>query len=61
MKALTAEQVASFHYNGFLYPVAALSPEEVTTCLAGLERLETELSSAVAEASPHAETHRCAR
>ncbi len=50
MKALTAEQVASFRYNGFLYPIPALSPDEITTCLAGLERLESELGSAVADA-----------
>jgi len=50
MKALTADQVASFHYNGFFYPIAALSSEEVATCLAGLERLETALGSAVADA-----------
>ena len=50
MKALTEEQVASFHYNGFIYPIPALSPEEIATCLAGLERLETELGSPVADA-----------
>jgi non-heme Fe2+,alpha-ketoglutarate-dependent halogenase len=61
MKALTAEQVASFHYDGFLYPLPALSPAEVTTCLAGLERLETELGAAVADADvkwrSHAHAH----
>jgi non-haem Fe2+, alpha-ketoglutarate-dependent halogenase len=50
MKALTAEQAASFHYNGFLYPLPALSAEEIATCLAGLARLETELGAAVADA-----------
>jgi non-heme Fe2+,alpha-ketoglutarate-dependent halogenase len=50
MKALTPEQVASFHYNGFLYPIPALSPEEIATYLAGVERLETELGSPVADA-----------
>jgi non-heme Fe2+,alpha-ketoglutarate-dependent halogenase len=50
MKALTPEQVASFHYNGFLYPIPALTPEEIATYLAGLERLEAELGSAVADA-----------
>jgi len=50
MKALTAEQVESFRYNGFLYPIPALSPDEIETCRAGLERLETELGSAVADA-----------
>lgn len=50
MKALTAEQVAAFHHNGFLYPIPALTPEEIATYVAGLERLEAELGSAVADA-----------
>jgi ectoine hydroxylase-related dioxygenase (phytanoyl-CoA dioxygenase family) len=50
MKALTAEQVASFHYNGFLYPIPALSPDEIAHYLAGLERLESELGCPVADA-----------
>ena len=43
MKALTAEQVASYRHNGFLFPIPRLDPAEVATCLAGLDRLETEL------------------
>jgi ectoine hydroxylase-related dioxygenase (phytanoyl-CoA dioxygenase family) len=50
MKALTEKQVASFHHNGFLYPIPALSSNEIATCLTGLERLEGELGSAVADA-----------
>src|ERR1700743_1937175 len=50
MKALTAEQVASFHYNGFLYPIPALSPDEIAYFLAGLERLEIELGCQCADA-----------
>jgi non-heme Fe2+,alpha-ketoglutarate-dependent halogenase len=50
MKTLTPEQVASFRYNGFLYPIPALTPEEVVTCLGGLARLESELGSPVADA-----------
>jgi non-haem Fe2+, alpha-ketoglutarate-dependent halogenase len=50
MKALTQAQVESYRYNGFLFPVPALTAEEVETCLAGLERLETELGAPVAEA-----------
>jgi hypothetical protein len=57
MKALTAEQVASFHYNGFVYPIPALTPEEVATFLAGLERLEAELGSPVAEADVKWRSH----
>jgi non-heme Fe2+,alpha-ketoglutarate-dependent halogenase len=50
MKTLTRQQVESFRYNGFHYPVPALTPAEIATCLAGLERLESELGSPVAEA-----------
>jgi non-haem Fe2+, alpha-ketoglutarate-dependent halogenase len=50
MKALTQEQVDSFRYNGFLFPVPALTEHEVATCLAGLDRLEADLGSPVAEA-----------
>jgi non-haem Fe2+, alpha-ketoglutarate-dependent halogenase len=57
MKALTDEQVASFRYNRFLYPIPALTPEEVTTCLAGLARLEAELGSPVAEADVKWRSH----
>jgi hypothetical protein len=49
-RVLTPEQIESYHYDGFLYPVPALTPEEIATCLAGLERFETELGSAVADA-----------
>jgi non-haem Fe2+, alpha-ketoglutarate-dependent halogenase len=61
MKALTAEQVASYRHNGFLYPLPGLSEAEITTCLTGLERFETELDSPIAEADvkwrSHAYTH----
>ena len=50
MKALTREQVDSFHYNGVLFPIPALTPAEIAICLAGLQRLEAELGSPVAEA-----------
>ncbi len=50
MKALTQEQVASFRHNGFLFPIPALTEPEIATCLTGLNRLETELGSAVADA-----------
>jgi non-heme Fe2+,alpha-ketoglutarate-dependent halogenase len=50
MKALTQAQVESYRYDGFLFPVPALTQQEVTTCLAGLQRLETELGAPVAEA-----------
>jgi non-heme Fe2+,alpha-ketoglutarate-dependent halogenase len=57
MKALTPEQVASFHYNSFLYPIPALTPEEIATYLAGLERLESELGSPVAAAAVKWRSH----
>jgi non-heme Fe2+,alpha-ketoglutarate-dependent halogenase len=50
MKVLTEEQVASYRYDGFLFPIPALTPEEVAACLAGLERLERDLGSPVADA-----------
>jgi hypothetical protein len=50
MKALSRAQAESYRYNGFLFPVPALSPAEIAACLAGLDRLERDLGSAVAEA-----------
>ena len=57
MKALTAEQVASYRYNGFLYPLPALNQAEIAACLAGVDRLETELGSPVAEADVKWRSH----
>jgi len=57
MKTLTPEQVASYRYNGFLYPIPALTPQEVATSLAGLERLERELGSPVADADVKWRSH----
>ena len=34
MKALTQEQVAAFCHDGFLFPMPALTAEEIATCLA---------------------------
>jgi non-haem Fe2+, alpha-ketoglutarate-dependent halogenase len=50
MRALTQEQVDSFHHHGFLFPIPALTRAEIATCLAGLQRLEAEVGSPVAEA-----------
>jgi hypothetical protein len=50
MKALTQTQVDSYRHNGFLFPIPALTPGEVATCLAGLHRLEADLGCPVAEA-----------
>ncbi|MGE0417994.1 MAG: phytanoyl-CoA dioxygenase family protein [Acetobacteraceae bacterium] len=61
MKALTQEQVDSFHHNGFLFPIPVLTQPEIDTCLAGLARLEQELGCAVADADvkwrSHAHAH----
>jgi non-heme Fe2+,alpha-ketoglutarate-dependent halogenase len=57
MKALTPEQLRSFRYDGFLFPIPALSPEEVATCLAGLARLESALGSPIAEADVKWRSH----
>jgi hypothetical protein len=57
MKALTLEQVASYHHNGFLFPIPALTEGEISTCLAGLEQLETELRSPVADADVKWRSH----
>jgi hypothetical protein len=50
VKSLSREQVDYYRYNGFLFPLPALTPEEIATCRAGLERLERELGSPVADA-----------
>jgi hypothetical protein len=57
MKSLTQAQVDSFRYNGFLFPIPALTPGEVATCLAGLHRLESDLGSPVAEADVKWRSH----
>jgi non-haem Fe2+, alpha-ketoglutarate-dependent halogenase len=57
MKALTKAQVDSFHYDGFFFPVPALTQDEVATCLAGLHRLESDLGSPVAEADVKWRSH----
>jgi non-heme Fe2+,alpha-ketoglutarate-dependent halogenase len=57
MKALTQEQAAYYRNNGFLFPMPALTPEEIAACLAGLDRLETELGSAVADADVKWRSH----
>ena len=50
MKALTREQVEYYRYNGFLFPLPALTPREIATCREGLDRLEKALGSPVADA-----------
>ncbi|HEY2616208.1 MAG TPA: phytanoyl-CoA dioxygenase family protein [Acetobacteraceae bacterium] len=57
MKALTQSQVDSFRHNGFLFPIPALTPDEVAACLAGLHRLEADLASPVADADVKWRSH----
>jgi non-heme Fe2+,alpha-ketoglutarate-dependent halogenase len=57
MKALTQQQVDFFRHNGFLFPIPALSPAEIQTCLDGLARLEADLGCAVADADPKWRSH----
>jgi hypothetical protein len=57
MKLLTADQVNSYRHNGFLYPLRALTSDEIATCLLGLERLESDLGSPVAEADVKWRSH----
>ncbi len=57
MKALTQAQVEKYRHDGFLFPMHALAPGEVDTCLAGLSRLEAELGCPVAEADVKWRSH----
>src|SRR3984885_9680350 len=57
MKALTQQQADYYRQNGFVFPVPALTPDEVAICLAGLERLEAELGSPVADADVKWRSH----
>jgi non-haem Fe2+, alpha-ketoglutarate-dependent halogenase len=57
VRSLTQEQIDSYRYNGFLFPVAGLSEDEVATCLAGLQRLESDLGCPVAEADVKWRSH----
>jgi ectoine hydroxylase-related dioxygenase (phytanoyl-CoA dioxygenase family) len=57
MKALTQAQADYYRNNGFVFPLPALTPEEIAVCLGGLERLEAELGSAVADADVKWRSH----
>ena len=57
MKTLSQEQADYYRNNGFLFPISALTPEEIVTCLAGLDRLEKELGSPVPEADVKWRSH----
>src|SRR5690348_7997325 len=57
MKALTQQQVDYYHHNGFLFPIPALTSDEVAICLAGLARLEHDLGCPVADADVKWRSH----
>ncbi len=57
MKALTAEQLASYRHNGFVSPFPGLTPAEVEACLAGVNRLEAEIGGPIAEGDPKWRSH----
>jgi non-haem Fe2+, alpha-ketoglutarate-dependent halogenase len=57
MKALSPEQLAAYRHDGFLFPIPALTPAEVATCLDGLARLEADLGSPVADADVKWRSH----
>lgn len=46
-KALTSEQIASYRANGYLYPLNALSADEVKTFRDGLARTEAHLGGSL--------------
>lgn len=50
MKVLTEQQVRDYRHHGFLFPVAALTPQEAAKCLSDLERMETKLGSPLPQA-----------
>jgi hypothetical protein len=47
---LTAEQVDRYRWDGYLFPLPALSPEEIATCRDGLDRFERWLGMPVTAA-----------
>jgi ectoine hydroxylase-related dioxygenase (phytanoyl-CoA dioxygenase family) len=49
MKRLTAQQVDSYHRDGFLFPVPAFSREEAAALLAKLEQTEAKLGASMSQ------------
>ena len=47
---LTAEQVERYRWDGYLFPLPALSPQELAACNAGLDRFERRLGTRLTEA-----------
>lgn len=47
---LTAQQVEQYRWDGYLFPLPALSAEELAGCDAGLRRFETRLGAKLTEA-----------
>jgi len=57
MNVLTREQVEAFNFDGYLFPFPALTPDEVATCRAGLDRLERHLGGPVPQADIRWRSH----
>ncbi|MBV9863194.1 MAG: phytanoyl-CoA dioxygenase family protein [Alphaproteobacteria bacterium] len=47
---LSSQQIEQYRHDGYLFPVPALSPDEVRACLAGLDRFEGWLGKPLTEA-----------
>ena len=50
MKALTEQQVRDYKYNGYLYPIDALTPAEAAEALRNLERTEATIGAPLPKA-----------
>jgi len=50
MKTLSEQQVRDYRYNGFLFPIPALTPAAAAKCLGDLERIEAKLGSPLPQA-----------
>jgi non-heme Fe2+,alpha-ketoglutarate-dependent halogenase len=57
MKELSQQQLDYYRHNGFLFPIPALTSDEIATCLAGLGCLESDLGCHVAEADVKWRSH----
>jgi ectoine hydroxylase-related dioxygenase (phytanoyl-CoA dioxygenase family) len=57
MKALTRQQVDYYRENGFLFPIPALSQDEIAACIAHISRLEADLGCPIADADVKWRSH----
>jgi hypothetical protein len=47
MKAFTEQQVRDYRYNGYLFPIPALTANQAADALKALERTEAQLGAAL--------------